>query len=178
MVSDSVYQADAYVVLKRLKDDLRYNRVGYTNTEFFEGTNIYIDTILYSPSQDKFAIFVITENPAYRQLRPNKQSKWYYNGDCYLGRRYSKDSIFIALSGPRLTNGITKESIKKDMYDTYFNTFSKFKNESGELRYKYDLGDNRFWNCPIWDEIERKRIKEEEFEKENPINIYEPKYVN
>lgn len=181
LVSDSLYKSDSIQIIEMLRSDLKFQREGYTSKEFYDGTNIYIDTIIYSPLRDKFVIFVITENQSSRKLLPEQTLKWYYSGDCYLGKRYSPDSIFISLSGPRLTNGVTKKQIKNDMYDTYFTTFSKFKDSNGKSKYKYNLGDVRFWNTPIWDELEKTRIRKIEFEKEkkeNPDNIYEPKYRN
>lgn len=181
LVGDSLYKSDSSKIIELLRSDLEFKRGGYTSEEFYDGTNIYIDTIIYSPLRDKFVIFVITENKTSRKLLPEQHLKWFYSGDCYLGKRYSGDSIFITLSGPRLTNGVSKKQIKNDMYDTYFTTFSKFKDINGKLKYKYNLGDIRFWDSSIWDELERTRIRREEFEKEkkeNPSNIYEPKNRN
>ena len=181
LVSDSLYISDSTKIIEILRSDLKLKRGGFTSDEYYVGTNIYIDTIIYSPLRDKFVLFVITENQTSRQMFSEQHLKWYYTGDCYLGKKYLDDSIFITLSGPRLTNGVNIKQIKKDMYDTYFTIFSKFKDTNGKLKYKYNLGDVRFWNSPIWYELERTKMREEEFDKEkreNPRNIYEPKNRN
>ena len=121
-------------------------------------------------------MFVITKNPIYRQLVPDKKYDWYYDATCYLGVR-KNDTISLSFIGPSFTNSYNKSELSSIIRDAYFTDFAT-KDTIGLHTYKYNMNDVRFWDCSIWNEIEDKKIKKQEFEEEkrkHPENVYEPK---
>ena len=88
-----------------------------------------------------------------------------------------KDSIYLSWIGPSFTNSENRSELKIISRKSYFAEYSTMKDVNGQNRYKYNIGDIRFWDCPIWKEQEEKEFKRMEFEKEkriHPENIYEP----
>ncbi|MFN8889593.1 MAG: hypothetical protein ACK5WF_19190, partial [Cyclobacteriaceae bacterium] len=83
------YRKDSLQLAATFKELLLQHKGFFYSKEYFEGTEIIIDTILYSPDLNKLAILVLTKNPTSRQLRPNKDKVWYYDGTSYLGVRQS-----------------------------------------------------------------------------------------
>ena len=146
--------------------------------DYFDSTQIMIDSILYSTDFNKLAVFVITKNPTYRQLDPNKKYDWYYDGYCYLGVR-ENDSIDLNWIEGGYSNDYDKQDMSNSLRQFYFRIFAAIKDTSGMAsKYRYNLNDKRFWDCSIWKEIEEKKIKKKEFEEEkihHPENVYEPK---
>lgn len=178
-IADISYTEDSIRIIRQLKVDLKAHKGFFSSREYSDSTQIIVDTVIYNSTYSKLAVFIIAKNPTSRQLLPDTRSDWYYNATCYLGIRESKDSLVLYSTGPVLTNSIDKQELKSLMRAQYFTFFARLKNAEGELKYKYNLGDVRFWESPIWDELEIRRIRREEFEKEkkeNPNNIYEPKY--
>jgi len=171
------YKKDSINLIILLKEDLKNHKGFFYSKEFFDSTQVIIDSIIYSPNFQKMAVFVVTKNPTFRQLLPDKRSDFYYNGNCYLGLR-KHNSILLFSGGPSFSNSINKTELTEMMRSTYFSIYSKIRDVNGEYKYKYNLGDVGFWSCPIWDEMKNKVLKKEAFEKEkkeNPSNIYDNK---
>ena len=171
------YSRDSVEVLKRLQYLLSNHQQSFYVKDYFDSTQLIIDSILYSADFNKLAVFVITKNPTYRQLDPNKKYDWYYDGYCYLGIRGS-DTIDLNWITGGYSNDYDKQDLSNSLREFYFRMFAAIKDTSGISKYKYNLNDKRFWNCPIWGEIEEKKIKKKEFEEEkkkHPENVYEPK---
>lgn len=147
----------------------------YYSQENFEGTEIIIDTILYSPEYDKLVILMITKNPTSRQLRPEKNELWYYDATSYLGVRQN-DSIILSQLGYNFNNSNDLSALSHILRQASFRTFVS-KDTTGVNSHKYNLNDIRFWTSQEWEEIELDKIKRIEFEKEkreHPENIYDP----
>jgi hypothetical protein len=171
------YSKDSVEIIRQLQNFLKRHDDFFYSKAYFEGTQIIIDSIIYSPDFNKLAVFVITKNPTSRQLLPDKKHDWYYDGTCYLGLRQN-DTICLSRIGPNFSNSPNKKELSIMMRETYFTTYATFKDTSGAYRYKYNIDDIRFWDCPIWNEIEDEKIKKQEFEEEkrkHPENVYEPK---
>lgn len=148
----------------------------FSSKEYFEGTEIIIDTILYSPKYDKLVVLIITKNPTSRQLMPDKNGSWYYDATSYLGVRQN-DSIELSWLGPNFSNSSDLSKISKILREACFRTFIT-KDTISEFAHKYNLNDIRFWTSNEWQKVEKEKIKRMEFEKEkreHPENIYEPK---
>ena len=170
------YTKDSIEVVKQLKGFLLKQEDFFHNKAYFDSTQLIIDSIVYSPDFNKLAVFVITKNPVYRQLVPDKNYDWYYDATCYLGVR-KNDTISLSFIGPSFTNSYNKNELSNIIRDTYFTDFAT-KDIIGLHTYKYNMNDVRFWDCSIWKEIEDKKIKKQEFEEEkrkHPENVYEPK---
>lgn len=151
------YLQDSITIIGNLKQLLKKHEDFFFSKEYFDSTILIVDTIIYSPDFKKMAIFVITKNPTNRQLAPDNRSLSYYNGTCYLGFR-NNNSISVNSIGPHFTNSIDQVSLSKEMKNTYFTIYARFKDVNGRLRYKYNIGDVRFWTCPIWQEVKDRNL--------------------
>lgn len=148
----------------------------FYSKEYFDGTKIIVDTILYSPDFNKLAILFLTKNPTSRQLMPTENHDYYYNASAYLGIR-QKDTISLSFLGPGFSNSIDKKELSKLVRQTFFRTFVS-KDTTLKYANKYNLNDIRFWTGSEWKKIEEDKIKTKEFEEEkikHPENVYEPK---
>lgn len=173
------YTKDSIEVIKELKASLQKQEDFFQNKAYFDSTQLIIDSIIYSPNFNKLAVFVITKNPVYRQLMPDKNYEWYYDATCYLGVR-ENDSISLSWIGSSFTNSYNRVELSGIMRDSYFTGFAT-KDTIGLHTYKYNMNDVRFWDCSIWKEVEDKKVKKKEFDEEkrkHPENIYEPKQQN
>jgi hypothetical protein len=168
------YIKDSILVLSQLRKALVKHEDFFYSKAYFDSTELIIDSILYSPEYNKLAVLVITKNPTYRQLAPDKSHNWYYDATSYLGIR-QKDTIALTWIGPSFTNSNNQQDISNDIREACFRTFVT-KQASGE--YLYNLNDKRFWASPIWKAMEETIIKSREFEEEkkkHPENVFEPK---
>lgn len=168
------YRRDSIQIMKLLWDELKIHRGFFESKIYTASTQIIIDTIIYSPNFQKIAVFILSKNPTYDPISFKVNPEWAYNATCYLGKR-KNDSLVLYSSGPTFTNSTDKKELIKISRAGYFTIFSKFRDGNGEYRYKYNLGDVRFWSCPIWKEEEenrQRRIGFEKYSKEHPENVY------
>ncbi|WP_018615977.1 hypothetical protein [Segetibacter koreensis] len=169
------YRRDSMEILRQLKKELSHHEGFFYSKEFFEDTNIIIDTILYSPKLDKLAALVIVQNPTTRQIQPNQFKPYYYNGTSYLGGREA-DTIGVTWFQPHLINYTDKNELSSDLREECFRLLV-FKDTTDRYALKYNLNDIRFWTSSIWEKREADLIRRKEFEEEkrlHPENIYEP----
>lgn len=173
-----IYTEDSTRIISQLSGDLKNGRDFFSSREYFDSTQIIIDTIIYDPKCSKLAVFMMVKNPTRKQLIPDNRSDWYYNANLYLGIRKSQDSILLSSIGPALTNSIDRDELKALMRAQYFTIFGRLKDANGKLKYKYNLGEPQFWESSIWREIEKRELEKKSFEREgneHPENIFEPK---
>ena len=169
------YTKDSLALSTKLKDLLLQHQDFFYSKEYFEGTDIIIDTIIYSPDFDKLAILILTKNPTARQLMPDKNGDYYYNATCYLGVR-QKDTISLSYVGPDFTNSVDKRKQSNYIRQACFRLFVS-SDTTKKYSYKYNLNDTRFWTSSVWQKIEEDKIKKAAFEEEkakHPENVYEP----
>lgn len=146
------YSRDSISVRDQLQKFLNNHQNSFLNKQYFVSTELIIDTIIYSSDFNKLAVFVITKNPTYRQLMPNKKYTWYYDGYCYLGIR-EKDSFNLKwLRRFYPINWYNRDEISMEIKNNYFKEFAVLKDTDGTSEYKYNLNDKRFWECPVWGE--------------------------
>ena len=169
------YSKDSLTISNKFKELLLQHEDFFYSKEYFEGTEIIIDTILYSPDLKKLAVLVLTKNPTSRQLMPTENEMWYYNATSFLGVRQS-DTISLSWLGPSITNSTDKQEQSNYIRQECFRTFVS-KDTTEKYAHKYNLNDVRFWTSSEWQKIEDDKIKKKEFEEEkikHPENIYEP----
>jgi len=142
------YTEDSAAIVEQLKKSLNKHEDFFYSKEYFDSTQLIIDTILYGPDFNKLAVFVIAKNPTYRQLAPNKDYEWYYNATCYLGLRRG-DTLDLRWEGPNFSNAYDKSYLSKTMRHSYFTEFAT-RDTAANSPYKYNLDDIRFWDGPIW----------------------------
>lgn len=152
-IVNSKYSKDSLLVEGKLKFFLNKKSDFFNNSAYFEHTQIQIDTIIYSPDFNKMAIFVIVQNPVYRQLVPDKNFSFYYDATCYIGIR-EKDSINLKWLGPGFTNSIDKKKLSQTIRYYYFKEFAVDDTSNGNI-YRYNLNDKRFWETSVWQRIEK-----------------------
>jgi hypothetical protein len=78
------YTRDSLLIVLGLKQLLLRQQGFFYSKEYYEGTNIMIDTILHSPDLHKLATLILTKNSTSRQLVPIKGKNYYYNATGYL----------------------------------------------------------------------------------------------
>ena len=175
LVRKEDYTKDSLTISTKFKELLLQHEDFFCSKEYFEGTEIIIDTILYSPDLKKLAILVLTKNPTSRQLMPTENEMWYYNATSYLGVR-QRDTISLSWLGPSFTNSTDKQEQSNYIRQECFRTFVS-KDTTEKYAHRYNLYDGRFWTSSEWQKIEEDKIKKKEFEEEkikHPENIYEP----
>jgi hypothetical protein len=147
-ISSIMYSSDSAKIFSALRQALEDHIGFFYSEEYYKGTVLIIDTIVYSMKNDKLAVFVIAKNPTFRQLDRNLKHKWYYNATCYLGLRKS-DKVQLAWIGPNIDNGNDQRTISLDIRDACFTKFASHDSMNGI--YKYNMNDKRFWTSPIWE---------------------------
>lgn len=158
LVSDSIYQKDSLWLVNSLAERLRDKSGSFYNKEYFDSTQIFIDSIIYNEDNSKIAFFVITKNPMYRRLYkiPSEEKyDFYYDAYCYLGKRSDSLNVwnthwFKTLS---LSNYYDYKETSERIRWKYFNELVKVKDTSGVSAYKYNVNDIRFWDCPAWNKV-------------------------
>lgn len=91
-VNQDIYNRDIDTTMHQIQQFLSTHSKSFYSKVYFDSTKLYIDTILYSPDQNKIAIFLVTKNPVTRQLYPNTKYRYYYDASCYIGKR-QKDTF-------------------------------------------------------------------------------------
>jgi hypothetical protein len=151
----SIYSKDSSHVIGQLSRFLKEQRGFFNNTAYYKGTQIIIDTIVYSPDYKKMGVLIITKNQSSRLLAPDGKHDLYYDATCYLGVK-GGDTVALTWVGPNLTNSYSMKDISNDLRLACFRTFVS-KDTTGPISYQYNLNDIRFWNSSIWNQIDSER---------------------
>jgi hypothetical protein len=146
LINKEQYRKDKQQIQHTMKTFVTNHEGFFHSDEYFDSTEIIIDTILYNAEFNKLAILLITKNPTYRQLIPERNHKWYYDATCYLGIRQS-DTIILKWVGPVFSNGFDFKSISQDIQEATFRTF--VTPDTTDI-YDYNIDDVRFWSSAIW----------------------------
>lgn len=150
-VGASFYSKDSAVVAADLYLKMKNHQASFTNREYFDSTVLEIDTIMYDSSLNKIAVFVIAKNPTYRNPHSDSKLPFYYNANCYLGKRINLNSDIFELKqlGPfSLVNFDDTKEIRQAIRDYYFLELATVLDEKKEPVFKYNLNDKRFWESP------------------------------
>jgi|SRR5450432_2885017 hypothetical protein len=169
------YTKDSLLIIQKLKQLLLQHEDFFYSKEYFDGTDIIVDTIVYSPDLKKLGVLILTKNPTSRQLVPKEKEMWYYNATSYLGIRQG-DTISISHLGSYFVDYTDKSELSNNIRGDRFRTFVS-KDTTKVYAYKYNFNDIRFWTSTVWEKIEEDKIKRKEFEEmklKHPENVYKP----
>ncbi|SDP86490.1 hypothetical protein SAMN05428975_3134 [Mucilaginibacter sp. OK268] len=144
--SQQVYQEDKRSLAQAFMVQLKSRKDFFNDSSFSDSTTtIIIDTIVYSSDFRKMGILVIAKNPTYKQIIPQKDTKWFYNSTCYLGMR--RDTcIDLKMCGPTFTN---TNNLKDASYYIREGCFRRFVVKNNGV-YPFNLNDKRFWESKTW----------------------------
>jgi len=153
VVNKEDYTKDSLQLAATLKELLLQHKGFFHSKEYFEGTEIIIDTILHSPDLKKLAVLVLTKNPTSRQLMPNKNNAWYYDGTGYLGVRQN-DTIRLSWVRSTYSNSSDQQELSNYVREVFFRTYVS-KDTTEKYSHKYNFNDVRFWTSSEWQLIEK-----------------------
>lgn len=153
IVEDSIHENDKAKLLTSLKESLRKHESSFYSKEYYDSTELMIDTIFYNEKKNKIALFAITKNPTSRQLNPNKSYEFYYDAFCFLGKKNVVTDTWniIWFNVFNLINYDNPNEVKERIKIRYFNELATVKDTTGNPFYKYNLNDKRFWESPAWE---------------------------
>lgn len=141
-VSRETYLADSTRLLRDLYDGISSSELSFFGN-FNNETKLIIDSILYSPDQNKLVILLLARNPTHQLEKYPKKYKWYYSANCYIGKR--ANGLFVLKhSGPFVESNFDEWEISDN-----FKMACLMKNEN-QLTGSHNMNDNRFWNEHIW----------------------------
>lgn len=147
-VDTSIYFKDSAAILDDLYRKMKNHEASFTNPEYFDSTELIIDTVMYDSSLNKIAVFVVAKNPIYRNPHSDSKLPYYYNANCYLGKRMHIDSSIFELKqlGPfSLVNFYDTQEIKQAIRDYYFLELATVLDANKQPVFKYNIDDKRFW---------------------------------
>ena len=150
-VDKAAYSKDSIAIVTDLYQKMKKHEASFTNPEYYDSTVLMIDTIMYDPSLNKIAVFVIAKNPTHRNPYSDSKLPYYYNANCYLGKRTYSDSSAFELKqlGPfSLINFDDTKEIKQAIRDYYFLELSTVLDANNQPVFKYNIDDKRFWDSP------------------------------
>lgn len=188
-VLSETYRKDSLELVNAIRKDIEDHTGGYKSKIYDTESKVIIDTIMYSPNNERIFFFVITKGKN-RKLYPQEMSDqemieaskytrqsldgFYFEGKAYVA--YKKNDLifmtqFYGITTARYDN---IKSVRKRQRQIFFKEFSSI-NEEG---YEYNINDIRFWeNDFFWNKMKEKLNSEIEFKemkKKNPENVYDP----
>jgi hypothetical protein len=151
-VSPNIYQNISQKILDSVKSRIFKKEDPYYPSENDSLTEVFVDTILFSPSMDKIAFFVITKNSNDKLLDKGDKNDFHFTAYSFLGHLDSIHNItnLLWVSGFSLFNYKSKIATSNRIRDVYFKEITKRTNTKGESTYKYNFDDVRFWSGPVW----------------------------
>lgn len=153
VVSDSAYTIDSLFFSDHIKSMIKKGEGAFFADSYNSKTSeVYIDSIIYSPDLTKAAFFVIVKNSNNSLLVSDNPEGFHYNAKCFLAQRDSTANNW-SLKWFRIMNmnRYSKyDEISNQVRKRYFEDLKKIDNEDGNSRYKYNLDDVRFWSSPAW----------------------------
>ncbi len=157
VVSDSLYWSDSLWLVGHLKERIKDRSGSFYIKEYYDSTQLFIDTIIYNQDKNKIAFLVITKNPMHRRLYKlpsDEKYDFYFDAYCYLGKRLDGTNAwdtrwFRTLS---LSNYYDYAETSERIRWKYFNELVTVRDTSGASAFKYNVDDIRFWNGPAWDD--------------------------
>jgi hypothetical protein len=149
-INETIYNKDKDVIISQIQHFLSTHSKSFYSKEYFDSTILGIDTILYSPDQEKIAVFIFTKNPITRQSDPNFKYTYYYDASCYLGKRQIDTFDLKWLNRFSLINFYSQQEVTNDLRKMYFTEFATLKNGDNTYTYNVNLDDKRFWDCYAW----------------------------
>ena len=173
------YEKDSIEIAKNIRNHLLIHQSPFENPEYFDSTIVIVDTILYDNNFDKFMAIVILQNPTYRQIASAGGYLWYFDGYGYVGTRKNDSLELYDIEYSVYYNFHNQSEISIALRTEFFRRLFYIKDSNNQSRYKYNVNDTRFWNGPIWEEVEQRKEARRRFEilkKTHPEDVSEPKY--
>lgn len=147
-VPHAYYAKDSIQILDTLKHCLHEHKGFFHSKEYFDSTQLIIDTIIHNSSFEKFIVFIITKNPTYRQLDPDESTPYYYNATSFIGIR-KNEGVALAWTGPNFRNARDQFQLSTTIRSAYFTEISKSDTT-------WNMNDVRFWKSGIWQKVDMK----------------------
>jgi hypothetical protein len=147
-VNPSLYSKDSNSILIDLYNKMENHTASFQNPEYFDSTRLYLDTVIYDNTFNKIALFVISEIPVDRNPYSESNRPYYYNANCYLGKRIFADSSHFELKniGPvSIINFDDRTTTSKAIRKSYYSELTTFLDGDGIPNYEYNVNDKRFW---------------------------------
>lgn len=147
-ISRDIYKTHKLVLADNIKILINNKEEPYYSKENDSLTEIFIDTILYSPQKDKIAFFVITKNSNDKLLGGGDKNKYHYDAHCFTGN-LNKSFYIENLKWLRVYNLSRYPNFKKARNRIREIHFKEFAGR-GSSKLKYNLDDIRFWESSVW----------------------------
>jgi len=147
------YIKDSLEIYEKIKVMINKSEGPYYVKEHDDLTEVFVDTILYSPNANRMATFIITKNSNDKLLSPGSSNEYHYNAHCFIAEKKGSDENWNLKWFRRLnfTRHETYSYVSEKIRYRYFNNLVQLKGADGESQYKYNFDDIRFWEGPVWD---------------------------
>lgn len=92
---------------------------------------------------------MIVENPVHRNPHSDSKLPYYYDANCYLGKRLYPDSCIFELKniGPSsIINFDDKARAGEAIRDIYYSQLTTFLDADSKPHWNYNVNDTRFWS--------------------------------
>ena len=150
-VGTSRYSADSISILNDLYKIMKNHQASFNNSEYYDSTILIIDTIMYDASLNKIAVFVVAKNPVHRNPYSDSKFPFYYNANCYLGKRTQSGSVEFELKCLCRFSEINFDNYRtiiKALKEDFFLELVTVVDEKGQPVFEYNLNDKIFWSSP------------------------------
>lgn len=144
VVTPDRYTADSMLLLEDVKAGILSDKLTFYG-HFNHESGLIIDTIVYSPDQQKVAVLILVKNPTSQLEKYPKEYKWYYSGHCFIGKR-GTNSFSIKSYGGFVQNNFDEWELSDQLKEGFFDKWA------GRQGGTYNLNDRRFWNDHFWNE--------------------------
>tara|TARA_R110000868_G_C10868093_1_gene762048 strand:- start:890 stop:1471 length:582 start_codon:yes stop_codon:yes gene_type:complete len=153
-ISDASYRTDSSFFSHKIDSLIKNKESAFYPKSYSSTSEIYIDTIVYSPDSLKSAFFVILKKPNSSLLVSDNPKGFHFDAKCFLAQRDSisepwKVKWFRIMNINRYSE---YESISSQIQKRYFEDLIKIKDETGKSRFGVNVNDLRFWDSPAWSE--------------------------
>lgn len=153
------YTNDSTIFVELVEKQILQNSGPFYPDKYDLKSEVIIDTIIYSPINDRAAIFVLVKTSNSKLALTNDPNGYHYDARCFLA--ISKDhkwtiNWFRVLN---LNHYSSKDEISSDIRYKYFDQLSTFND------FEYNVDDKRFWTEPLWENLNG--IQEEQYESGN-----------
>lgn len=138
---------DSIEIRRELCRLMKAHKGSFQNREYFDSTEIIVDSIMYDSTLQKIAVFVIAKNPTYRNPYSDSKLPFYYNANTYLGRRvHSTSNQFELKCLCRFSevNFNDAKTVVAALKEDFFTELATVKNENDQPVFEYNLDDVRF----------------------------------
>ena len=88
IVSNDIYKEHTSVLMDSIRFYINIRTSAYYPNENDSLTQIFIDTILYSPKKNKLAFLVITKNSNDKLLSKGSKDEFHYDAHCFISNLY------------------------------------------------------------------------------------------